>query len=92
MHVDDVIIAEPILAPYALEQPLAAERHPRLAGENVEQVELDPGQLDRLAASARLARGRVDLEITEPPHAPVGSSARSRPAQHRLDPRHQLPR
>ena len=66
MHVDDVVIAEPLPAPHALEQPLAAERHPRLAREHVEQIELELRQLDRLAAAAHLSRGRVDLEVTEP--------------------------
>jgi hypothetical protein len=71
VHVDDVIIAEPFPAPHALEQPLAAERHPRLAREDVEQVELELGQVHRLPGAARLPRGRIDLEITEPTHPVV---------------------
>ena len=47
VDVDQVVVAEPVLAPDALEQLGAAERDARLRGERVEQVELDPGELER---------------------------------------------
>ena len=49
VDVDQVVVAEPVRAPHALEQLRAAERDARLGGERVEQVELDPGQLERRA-------------------------------------------
>jgi hypothetical protein len=45
VDVDQVVVAEPVLAPYALEQLLAAERDARLGGQRVQQVELDPREL-----------------------------------------------
>ena len=92
VNVDDVVIAEPLPAPHALEQPLAAERHPRLAREHVEQVELELRQLDRLAATTDLSRRRVDLEVTEATDRARLRAARSRAAEHRPDARHQLAR
>src|SRR4051812_29438484 len=54
VHVDDVIVAEPVRSPYRLEQLRARECHARPAGESVEQVELDARQLDRTAIEAHL--------------------------------------
>ena len=61
MHIDHVVIAEPLCAPDALEQSLAAEDDARLGRECVEQVELDLRQLDRFTRAADLASARVDL-------------------------------
>jgi hypothetical protein len=58
-------------SPYqsALQIPLqelaAALHHPGALGEGVEQVELQAGQLDRLASEVDLAGGRVDGQLGE---------------------------
>jgi hypothetical protein len=90
VHVDDVVIAEPLPAPDPFEQPLAAERDPRLTREHVEQIELELRQLDELAAASYLSRRRVDLQIPEAAHP--ARAAGSRPSQHCPHPSHQLTR
>ena len=67
-----------------------AERYPRLAGQNIEQIKLDLGQLHWLAASARLARRRIAPQITELPCGTGRLSACSQAAEHRPDSGHQL--
>ena len=64
VDVDEVVVAEPVRAPHALEQLRAAERDARLGGERVEQVELDPGQLERGAVERDLAGERVDASAS----------------------------
>src|SRR5450759_1626058 len=49
MDVDNVLVAEPARSPNPLEQLAAAEDEPRVFGERLEQLELEPRQLDRLA-------------------------------------------
>src|SRR4029450_5460341 len=41
----------------------------RVRHEELEQVELGPGQLDHVAAPPDLARRRVELDVGEPEHA-----------------------
>ena len=65
VDVDEVVVAEPVLAPHALEQLRAAERDARLGGQRVEQVELDPGELERDAVELDLAGRGVDRQRAE---------------------------
>src|SRR5450755_59525 len=76
--------------PHTLEQLLAAEDDARLPREDIEQVELDLRQLDRLAATTDLARRGVDLQIAEPPEGGGLIPIDAQPAQHRSHAGHQL--
>ena len=74
--VDHVGVDGEVVAPDELEQPLAAEHDAGVAGEGLQQVELPPGELDRLAVDRGAAAGRVDRE------RPDGQPARPAAAGH----------
>src|SRR6266511_981814 len=96
VHLDQVVVADPLGPPHPLEQPLAAPHQPRVLGERVEQVELQAGQLDRLAGEADLPGGRVDQEVAEAPRghrllpAGTGPSTQGPDACHQLAGRERL--
>ena len=48
VHVDGARVAEPVVAPHAVEDLLAGEREPGPLGEEAQQVELLGRELDRL--------------------------------------------
>ena len=63
MHVDGAVVADPVVAPHAVEQLLARQGEALVAGQVGDQIELAGGQCDGLAAVAHLAPGYVDLVV-----------------------------
>jgi hypothetical protein len=56
VHVDDVVVAEPRRPADTIEQLLAAQRHPVVLRQRVEQLVLDAGQLELDAVQRDAAR------------------------------------
>ena len=56
VHVDRAGVAEPVVAPHAVEDLLAAQREPRALGEEAQQVELLRRERDRLRRATRTSR------------------------------------
>src|SRR5919198_3618692 len=64
--VDRAVALDGWLAPDAIVQVCPAERASTVAQQQVQQAELGPGQVQRLAAEPRQMRGWVELERAEP--------------------------
>jgi hypothetical protein len=94
VYVDEVLIADPRVAPHRGDELATAERHPRPGGQCGKQIELGSGDLDRLAVNGHLARDYVDMQTTEDAGWFFGLAQRVGPgaAQHRPYPGHQLAR
>src|SRR5450755_2001836 len=90
VHVDDVVVAEPVVTPDLCHQYPAPEDPTRRGRQRIEQVELDPGQLHRLSTDPDLPRMHVDHQIAEIPEL-VAHHRLSWPPLHRLDAHRQLP-
>src|SRR4051812_20950143 len=92
MYVDDVVVAEPVVAPHRFEELVAGERAARTRRQQVQQVELDFREVDELALRGHLADDRVDADRAELPGRRLGDGYAPRAAAHRLDTGGQLPR
>src|SRR5205809_966773 len=79
VHVDHAVVAEPVRTPDQLEELRAREHHPRPRGQRLEEIELQPRQLDLHAVHVDLARVRVDDDTAELPSRCAG---RHRPGPH----------
>ncbi|MCY1440033.1 hypothetical protein D9M71_562900 [compost metagenome] len=93
MGVDRMLIAFMVVAPHGIEQVQARKHLARLAGEEVQQVELTWGEVQALAVQRRLACQRVDEQTAGTQAARIHfqvTSHRLDPAQQRLDPGHQF--
>src|SRR6476659_2275844 len=87
VHVDQPRVGGVPVAPHLLEEHLAGEHLPGLAGQAHEQVELERRQRDRLAATGHHVAGDVDRQVAdrERLRGRVLEAAHPRP-----DPGHQL--
>src|SRR5690625_1089006 len=83
VDVDQTGVGGVPVAPHLLEQHLAAEHLPRLAGQGQQEVELQRRQRDRLLAAHHLVAGAVDGEVAD--GEPLGGLAGGA-AQAGLDP------
>ena len=66
VHVDGARVAEPVVAPHAVEDLLAAQREARAFGEEAEELELLGRERDRLVAHAHFAAAEVDRRAARP--------------------------
>jgi hypothetical protein len=93
VHVDHVVVAVPVAAPYEVAEHATGEDHRRLGRQGVEQVELDAGERDLVLGELDPARMGVDRQAAHDPRpALVLARAGVGPAQHRPDPGDQLAR
>jgi hypothetical protein len=92
VDVEDVVVAEEVDAPDGVEQLLAGEDHARLANEGSQEVELEDGQLDRLASPGDGSTPRVDEEIAGPQRTPGVQGLGSSAPKESVDPGHELAR
>src|SRR5438093_9105395 len=72
VHVDHAVVAEPVRTPDQLEELRAREHHPRPRGQRLQEIELQPRQLDLHAVHVDLARVRVDDDTAELPSRCAG--------------------
>ena len=92
VDVDNVLVAEPIAAPYLVDQLAAREGCTRSHDHRREEVELRSGEVDVLAAKSDCASLEVDGEIADDEFTRGGDLAESRPSQHRADSRNEFAR
>ena len=64
-HVERVRRQRRVVSPHALVDEAAREHLARMAEEELEQLELDPAELDLAATALRVARQQVELEVGE---------------------------
>jgi hypothetical protein len=92
VHLHQMLITHPLGSPGPLQQLAAAEHDPRPLRQRLQQIELQAGQLHRVAAAADLAGGHIHAQIPEAAHRRrLGPGGAGSPA-HGPDARHQLPR
>ena len=89
VDVDDVVVAEPVLTPHGVEQLTASQHLAGIGGELVEQIELDLGEVDRLAAQFDLAGEGADDQVVEHPLGDLVARLPG-PARERFDPHREL--
>ncbi len=93
MHVDDVVVAVEVVTPDLGEQLLAGEGAPWRRREQVQQIELDLGELEDRPGLRHLPYLQVDAQLAvlaDGFAADAGAGARAAP--HRLDARRELTR
>ena len=91
MNIKRALVAEEVLAPDQVQQPVRGHGDADVLSQRHEQVELLGAQRHGRAGDARLAPKHVDAQIADLDH--LGRPlARLAAAQDRLDPRHKLPR
>src|SRR5919197_4649633 len=66
VDVDDIRLAQEVVAPNALEDQVAGEHLAGMAHQELEQLVLAGGQLDPAIAAADLARAGVELQVGQP--------------------------
>ena len=77
-------------APHLLQQLLAGERGAGMRDQELQQVVLPAGQRQHAVTQGRLVAAQVDDQVAVLQPALLGLGALAGPAQHRLDPQHQL--
>src|SRR5215213_2693979 len=90
VHIDGASVAEPVVAPHAVEDLLARQREAGALGEEAQQVELLGGELDRRIVDQHLAPADVDRDRAR--LYDLGRRASVDTPQHRLHPGDQLGR